>query len=112
MKTLTTILIITLCFISFSSFKINNKNIVEKTVIDEINYHQLNEMLFNQKAESGSLMSSDERVIIINMRGDRIREDQVDKDNILSSAILMPLIRKSDFIMKINKTSYYLLSEK
>ncbi len=108
MKTLQTILIITFCFIFFSSFKINSKTVSEKTATDRIDYYQLNKELFDHRNE----VAGQERVVIINMKGERIREDRVETDNVLSSPVLMPLIQRSDLIMKINKTSYYLLNSK
>lgn len=113
MKSIIVVFIASLCFISLSSFKTDTANTSEHSKSDNTNYAELTEIIFEQSASPEfHCTSSNKRIVIINLRGEYIREDCVENKNIFSSLTLTPLIRKSDLVMEIDNVSYYLLDSK
>ncbi len=107
MKTSIKLLIVIALFVSFSSFKNRGEKISKTTLAEQVDYNQLKAIFFNR---ADNLTLTDSKVIIINSRGDCIREARTEQGNILSSSLLYPLIQRSDLIMTIDGTSYYLLN--
>ena len=113
MKTLAIFFIASFCFLSMTSLKTENANKAESAIMDKTNYAELTDILFKQKTNPGSLCTSfTKRIVIMNLEGKPIREDCIEDENILSSPTLTPLIYRSDLIMEIDNTSYYLLDSK
>ena len=80
-----------------------------RPVEEQVDYNQLKVIVFDQPLDKDTKADVGEKIIIMNIKGERIRETVVRSGNIFSSALLYPLIQRSDLIMKIDSTSYYLL---
>jgi hypothetical protein len=112
MKTSKILCVAALCFFSMSLFGASREKTSGDLIMDQADYDELTMLLFNEQNDPEFICSpKNERVIIINFKGYSIREDCIDGDNIFSSTTLSPLIQRSNIVMKIGNTSYYLLEQ-
>ncbi len=91
----------------------DNKVPEENEVSADINYSELLGTFMNSfTGDSIQLMDHHKKIVIIDSKGNIIREDYIDETKGFSSSeTLIPIIYRSEYLMEIHGISYYLLEK-
>ncbi|MCK5701294.1 MAG: hypothetical protein KAI29_09080 [Cyclobacteriaceae bacterium] len=106
--------ILFICFFSFS-VSANNPTLesTEKKTALELEISSIIEEILNKNTETNNALIDEQcKIIIINSEFKKIKEESIEKiDDICTQSTLVPIIYRSEFIMKIYNVSYYMLQK-
>lgn len=107
-------LIFFICFFCISVFANNPASEPkEKNTTQELDISSILEEIFDNKTEiSNTVHDNKIKIIIMDSDFKKIREESMDKiEDIYNLPTLVPIFYQSEFIIKIDNVSYYILQE-